>query len=276
MSILTEQPEIEICVVGFDSAWTDRPKKPGAICAVTLTGGNIIAHHPPRLVSFVEALEFINEIAAKSSVLLVALDQPTVVPNQTGSRPVERVAASVISWMGGGVQPANRGKVGMFDDEAPIWRFIQGLGALQLPEKARTATQGRYIIEVFPALALAALDSEFFQRLGAPRYNPERPTFKSNDWGRVISAVHREAKRLGFDEIANWVEGFNLNSVKKADQDQLDSIICLLIGLRWRLEPRNASAMLGTVEKGYIVTPTTIPLQSRLAAKAQLRNVPLV
>jgi predicted RNase H-like nuclease len=52
-----------------------------------------------------------------------------VVPNLTEMRPVERAAAALVSWLGGGVQPANRGKLGMFCDASPIWRFLTALGA---------------------------------------------------------------------------------------------------------------------------------------------------
>src|SRR5690606_31040410 len=108
-----------------------------------------------------------------------ALDQPTIVPNLTGSRPVDKVAASLISWIGGGVQPANRSKKGMFDDTAPVWTFKGALNPIENPEGARTATNGLFIAEVFPALALPSLAVEFCGRLLAPRYNPgRRKTFR--------------------------------------------------------------------------------------------------
>ena len=59
--------------------------------------------YAPQLVSFVQALKFIQEIATEDGVTLVALDQPTVVANLTSMRPVDRVAASVVGWLGGGV-----------------------------------------------------------------------------------------------------------------------------------------------------------------------------
>ena len=107
--------------VGFDSAWTDNERAPGAICALEIAGGGLRRFHPPRLVRFAEALEFIREVRSPNGVTLVALDQPTIVRNHTSLRPVERVAASLISWLGGGVQPSNRSKIGMFCDNSPKW-----------------------------------------------------------------------------------------------------------------------------------------------------------
>jgi putative transposase len=43
------------------------------------------------------------------------------------------------SWLGGGVQPSNRGRLGMFCDASPIWRFLTARGAEDNPERARIA-----------------------------------------------------------------------------------------------------------------------------------------
>jgi hypothetical protein len=49
----------DVVVVGFDAAWTDHPRKPGAICATHYRGGACVRFEPPRLVSFAEGLSFI-------------------------------------------------------------------------------------------------------------------------------------------------------------------------------------------------------------------------
>lgn len=100
--------------IGFDSAWTDKASAPGAICALEIRGDQSVRFHEPRLVRFSEALAFIDEVKSSSGCNLVALDQPTIVPNLVSMRPVERTAAALVSWLGGGVQPSNRSKVGCF------------------------------------------------------------------------------------------------------------------------------------------------------------------
>ena len=82
--------------VGFDSAWTDNPKAPGAIAAIGIEDGRGVHWHPPRLVSFDAALAFIQEVRSPTGATLLALDQPTLVPTATGMRPVERAAASLV------------------------------------------------------------------------------------------------------------------------------------------------------------------------------------
>jgi predicted RNase H-like nuclease len=62
-----------------------------------------VGFKPSEVVSFDEALAFIEAECRPGNTCLVAVDQPTIVPNRTGCRPVDRVAASVISFIGGAV-----------------------------------------------------------------------------------------------------------------------------------------------------------------------------
>lgn len=257
--------------VGFDSAWTDNLKAPGAITAVSFEDSNVVCWYAPRLVSFDEALEFIRDVRDEDGVTLIALDQPTVVPNATSMRPVERVAASLVSWLGGGVQPSNTGRVGMFCTQSPIWLFLGALGALERPEESRTAACGLYLIEVFPALALASLHPDFFGRHAAPRYNPGRQkTFELADWARVAEAAAAEADGFGCLEMAAWCRTLaTLERPTKADQDKLDSVLCALIAIGWRRRPREQSLLLGDLISGYMVTPASPAVRARLEFAAR-------
>lgn len=259
--------------IGFDSAWTDNRVAPGAICAVGLDEGRAVRFHSPRLVSFAEALTFIGEVRSNKGVTLVALDQPTVVANATGLRPVERVAASLVSWLGGGVQPSNRGRLGMFCDASPIWAFLDVLGAIEDPELARVAGTGLYLMEVFPALALASMG--FFGRLAAPRYNPaRRKTFRLDDWRDVAATAANHAHRFGCGELSEWCgRARAIAKPRKADQDKLDAVLCVLIALHWRLRSRDESVLLGDFESGYMVAPASSEVLDRLSSAAHKYEV---
>lgn len=257
--------------IGFDSAWTDNAKAPGAVCAAVLGGQRLVEFHAPRLASFAQALEFIRAVRSTDGLTLVALDQPTVVPNQTSMRPVERTAASLISWLGGGVQPSNTGKLGMFCDASPVWGFLRELGAHEAPEEARTAATGLYLMEVFPALALPSLAPEFFGRLKAPRYNPDRrKTFRAEDWVSVAQAAAVQFDGFAMPEPASWCREVALNpQPRKADQDRLDAMLCLLVALHWRLRDRSLSMLLGSLEEGYMVFPASPDVRARIEEAAR-------
>jgi predicted RNase H-like nuclease len=270
-------PQSSTVIFGFDSAWTDAPKAPGAICAVAFDQLGQVQFYEPRLVSFAEALAYIKELRKDFVVSLVALDQPTVVPNASGGRPVDKVAASLVSFVGGGAQMANRSKVGMFCDDSPIWSFISGLDATEDPIQARTASSGHFLIEVFPALALPALDERFAQRLRAPKYNPQnRKKFRLEDWQAVARAVKCSAEWFKVPGLAEWADHMrNVARPRKSDQDKLDAAICALIGLYWRTGPIAHSAMLGDVDQGYMVTPISDETWPRLREAAIQRGVPM-
>ena len=56
----------------------------------------------------------------------------------------------------------------MFCNASPIWRFLAALAAEERTEQARIATNGLYLMEVFPALALPSLNTIFFESRNAP------------------------------------------------------------------------------------------------------------
>lgn len=263
-------------LIGFDSAWTDKKSAPGAICALMVDAGRPVAFHAPRLSTFDEALAFIEGVKSPDGATLIALDQPTIVPNLTSMRPVERVAASLISWIGGGVQPANRGKVGMFCDASPIWNFLGRLGAQEDPEAARTATTGTHIFEVFPALALPSLDPQFFNRLAGPRYNPGRKqNFRLEDWQKVATVAAAQFRAFGAEEPQAWCSAeVDRPSPTKADQDRLDAMLCLLVAMHWRLGQRNQSMMLGDLDTGYMIFPASEDVKSLISSRAMKMGVP--
>ena len=272
-----QKPQSSTIIFGFDSAWTDAAKAPGAICAIAFDERGQVEFHEPRLVSFADARAFIGSLRPDFSVSLVALDQPTVVPNSAGSRPVDKVAGSLVSFVGGGVQPANRSKIGMFCDDSPVWSFLSDLNATQDPIEARTAPAGHFLIEVFPALALPAFEDAFSQRLRAPKYNPQnRKKFRLEDWRSVTRVVQTTAQGFDVSGLADWSDRMHaLSQPRKADQDKLDAALCALIGLAWRAGPVSCSAMLGDLTNGYMVTPMSEFTRPRLEQAANQRGVPI-
>jgi restriction system protein len=262
--------------VGFDSAWADNPKSPGAICAVSREGGKWIRFKPPEFASFEQASDFVQSLKNEYALIIVAIDQPTIVPNLTGGRPVDRVAGRLIGWLGGGVVLANRSIKGMFDDDAPIWRFLTGIGCIQNPETARSASSGLFVTEVFPALALVSRDDAFFGRLEIPRYNPKLKTFQIEHWRRVVDTAKNWATGLALSKLADWYNPMRaIEKPRKGDQDRLDSTICMLVAITWLLAARQLSAMLGDLTNGYMITPVNAAVRARLADAAVKVRVPI-
>ena len=262
-------------IFGFDSAWVDRPSSPGAICAIAFDKAGRATFHPPRPASFAQAAAFIGEWGVGYDYSLLAIDQPIVVPNAGGSRPADKVAAALMSFIGGGVQPANRSKAAMFGDEAPIWGFLDSISHDIQPMMARREATGRYAIEVFPALSLPAWHEGFAGRMAAAKYNPaNRRKFRHDHWQTVALCLADRAGALGLPEIRDWAEGMAaLPTPRKRDQDLLDAALCALVGLMWRIAPAQDVACIGDAARGFMVTAISGATRPRLLAAAQGRDV---
>ena len=259
-------------IFGFDSAWANNHK--GAICAIGIDQDGKCTFHEPELVYFLGALEYIRDRQQDYAYSLAAIDQPMIVRNETGSRPVDRVAGSLIGYIGGGTQSANLSKAALFGAHSPFMHFLSELGAVEDPLAARAAKAGSFIIEVYPALALPSLHSPFAERLGAPKYNPSNKNFRQKDWKAVTEVVACLARRHKIEGLEAWAKelGEKKHKTKKSakeDQDRLDAAICALVGYLWRFGPSGEVTMIGDLDSGYMITPISADTRSTLEEGAQ-------
>lgn len=254
-------------IVGFDSAWT--AGKQGGIVAATASRSQYQLVSPPICASFAAATECMLGWKHRHERILVMLDQPTIVANQLGGRPVEKIVSSLVSRAKGGMQPANRQRVGMFCDEAPIWQFLRAVGGSLDPRSEHPLR----IVETYPVLAMLGLgwvqpDGRLY------KYNPERRrSFAADHWVRLCELLTESFLARGLDQLANWcrhaaVAGLTgTGRARKSYQDQLDAVICLHVGMHW-LEGK-PTLQVGTLTDGLIVAPMRdacrIALEERVA-----------
>ena len=279
MSVMSDMfavcPPTQRRSLALDGVWvaptTHLPKSPASEFCTSL-----IITSP---FTFEKAAAIIEDLCCGYDYVLVAIDQPTIVSNPTGSRPVERVASSLIGKLRSGVQPANGGKENFFGDNAPIWTFLSQVGAHQDPMEARTADRGQFLIEVFPALALPALIPIVMQRGSAARYNPSRRrTFSLQDWRLVAGAVKRYADQLSLRDLSAWAaQTMDIANPTKGYQDCLDASICLVIALLWRIEQKpDRLAIAGDGQTDCMVTPVSSCTSEVLCGAARKLNVPIL
>ena len=240
--------------VGFDSAWAG--KKNGAICYAVFEGETPVEVGLPLASDFFDAARMIEKLQGECDYeVLIAIDQPIIVPNASGPRPVDSVAKSFMGQLWSAAQYANRGesqiKKDMFGDEAPVWKFISKIGPSEFLgwttdrvenhdfvdfEAAMAATGQSRIIEVYPAMALPALESKFMQRRRsgrryAARYDPEKANFCWDDWRLVCETVESYAAKFHLQSLSQWAS----EMVKPWDSPQKPAK-----RHRTRLTPRSA------------------------------------
>jgi predicted RNase H-like nuclease len=262
---------MHILLVGYDSAWT-RAKTGAIVGALIDQKGAVRELGLPRLVQYADAGDVIcswqSEHAPSST--LVLLDQPTIVANDTGQRPVERIVCSAVSRRRGGMQPANRGRTDMFGTDAPIWEFLARFGGAADPFGAKTST---LVLETYPVLAMISLGWTLpdLQRATGrlAKYNPERrKTFAIEDWVRVCRTAAAQLLADGGTELGSWLESMALKPMpSKSDQDRLDASICLIAALH--IAKGRETLLVGNCCTGYIVVPDSDTLRAELMTRCR-------
>lgn len=266
----TPSVDMSSLLVGFDSAWT--PGNRGAItAALRHDDGTFVEVGDPEPVDFREATGVIRrwqEDHVPASTLIL-LDQPTVVANASGQRPVENLACGCVSVRRGGMQPAFTGRAAMFGAHAPVWAFLSEFGGAADP---LVPLDGCAVLETYPVLAMIALgwlrdDSRPCGRL--PKYNPgRRKTFSIEDWQFVCDKAAASLRARGLHGLGEWIEGKReLERPRKVDQDQLDACLCLLVAVQ--LAAGEDGLMVGNQTTGYIVVPHSTSLAEELATRCE-------
>ena len=255
-------------LVGFDSAWTST--NAGAIVAVLhLQDGSYREIGPPQRVKYPQAEETILKWQSdfKPAATIVLLDQPTIVKNPRGQRPVENIVASAVSLRYGGMQPANTSREEMFGTEAPMWPFLTRFGGPANPLESAADT---CVFETYPVLAMISLlwtlpCSRSAGRL--PKYNPKvKKTFSISDWQHVCKHTSDEFRERGLTEIVRWIDdAARKDSPRKSDQDGVDACVCLLVALY--LIDQKDCLLVGDSQTGYIVVPHGAGLRAELEVR---------
>lgn len=270
------QSESRITMVwsGFDAAWS--AKNEGAIASVFLTSdGNIGLYHP-EMVNSVNAPAVLQRHKSSASLHIVAIDQPLIVRNPTGQRPVEKALSHVIGKLKHAICSSNTSNP-LFGPNAPIWTFLRSLkGYENNPQSMIGRQSGNYIIEVFPAIANAGLIPPIYRRGGLPKYNPAG-TFKKEDWRALCAGIAVLGWELNIPDISAFgLQLADLENPSKSDQDKLDAVISAIIGYWWWLHGTRRGLLIGDLDYGYIVIPAENELRTDIIAAAQIENVPVI
>jgi predicted RNase H-like nuclease len=255
-------------LVGFDSAWT--PTNSGAIAGVLRrSDGTFRELGPPHSADYREAEAIILKWQADlmPATTMVLVDQPTIVTECDGQRPVEDIVGALVGRRGGGMQPANTSKAKTFGTEAPVWSFLNRFGGPADPFKTVGNT---WVFETYPVLAMIALlwtlpGPRPSGRL--PKYNPaRRSTFSITDWEHVCVRASDALRDYRVSEVGRWIDRAAINPApSKNDQDRLDACLCLLVAL-YLAEGRDC-VMVGDCRTGYIIVPHGADLVSELEAR---------
>lgn len=244
---------------GFDSAWGRTQN--GSVCDLLLVGNSLELPSEPKQVDWESALKRARQ-RLDVDLQVWAIDQPLLVSNIGGCRPVERdLARALMADFGCGAHSSNR-TMAAFADDAPIWSLLRALeleGYLHRPMAVPDAKRSRFYFECYPHPAVIGL----FDLERILNYKVHRKNLA--DWLLLIRLLRSLASAaLPIRNIEKFVPE-NLPQNKR-NEDNLDALISAYTAAYWWRFGVQRSTMIGDLSTGYIVTPHSLRTLERLKA----------
>lgn len=240
--------------IGLDLAWSKA--NPSAVVALAWDGQKARAFQwADRLGEDSEILGFIEE-AGGSGAVLVAVDAPLVVPNETGTRLCDRELSRFYRRTQALAYPANRRRLGPVVRGEVLVRKLRRRGFLHHPHVAAKRPV-RQVVEVFPHPAMVEL-------FGLPRillYKARPGRSLPSRWEELrryqelLRSLGEAQPALVAPEILGLDPASRKGRALKSLEDLLDALFCAYIALHlWYWGPQGYRCF-GDLETGYILVP---------------------
>lgn len=232
--------------LGIDFGWRSQPS---GLCCLELRANALHLLTLDRLLEPEQILAWVEVWATDNT--LIAVDAPTIIPNQTGTRLPDRLTHQLFGKYHGGCYPANLSR--------PFASRTVSLGNALVDRGFRHAPQitpqkaGRYQIEVFPHPAIVHLFS--LDRI--LKYKKGKLAVRAQELNRLKTYIETilpgitPALKLARPLPAIPSQGKPMKEV----EDQLDSLICAYVGAHWWYWGKEKNLTLGDEESGYIIVP---------------------
>lgn len=189
---------------------------------------------------------------------LVAVDAPTLIPNQTGMRVPDKLTHHHFGRYHAGCYPANLNRP-FAQRTVEFGLSLEKRGFNHAPE-IEPGKEGRYQIEVFPHPAMIYL----FGLERILKYKRGKIAQRKAELLKLYNyiltvlpklepRIHLSNFKIALADI-NEAKGTKLKSI----EDQLDSLICAYVGAYWWYWGEKRNLVLGNKNTGYIVVPKPI------------------
>jgi len=257
----TITPDAPIIAIGIDLAWQTTHQT--GIAVLQFSGGMALLRSDPLCVQTNDQILEVLLPFAQTETLLIGIDAPLAVPNQTGRRPAEAQIAKSFGRFEAGAHPANRSLLardGKIRGETLTEAMHRDHRISHTPIlTARAPTRQSFEVYPHPAqVVLFGLEKTLkYKQRGAGRTRAER-----------IMAF--EAYRAGLRSLRDMEPALTLHDTQlmaidpaklliKSNEDQLDAIMCAYIALYYWYWGTEKCYIFGDptddYASGYIIAP---------------------
>jgi predicted RNase H-like nuclease len=238
--------------LGVDLGWQSGPT---GLCCLHMAAGSLALVACDRLQATAEILAWIAHWADGAASAVVAVDAPTLIPNETGMRLPDRLAHKHFGRYDAGCYPANRGRP--FAEKLIAFGLaLEALGFAHQPH-SDAKPQGRFQLEVFPHPATVHL-------FGLSKILKYKKGTLAQRRPELEKLRRYQLDVLPSLEPALTLEESDLPKIPltgaamKAVEDQLDALTCAYAAAHWWYWGLERNWVLGDVEEGYIVVPAAL------------------
>ncbi|MBD1875934.1 DUF429 domain-containing protein [Nodosilinea sp. FACHB-131] len=242
--------------IGVDLGWQSGPT---GLCCLHLDEGKLRLVALDRLQAVDDILAWISRWAEGSANAVVAVDAPTLIPNEAGMRLPDRQAHKHFGRYDAGCYPANLGR----PFAAKLLAFglaLESLGFRHQPH-SQPRPEGRFQLEVFPHPAtvhLFGLSKILKYKKGTlAQRRPELEKLRQYQ----LSVLPTLEPALELQE-ADLPKIPFAGAALKAVEDQLDSLTCAYVAAHWWTWGMERNWVLGDRTEGYIVVPAPVQMPS--------------
>ncbi|MEH2392243.1 MAG: DUF429 domain-containing protein [Nostoc sp.] len=238
--------------IGIDLGWKSQPS---GLCCLKWINGQLQLLDLDRKEAIADILTWIDQSVKPDEPAIIAVDAPTLIPNDSGSRLPDKLSHKYFGRYHAGCYPANK-NLPFAERTINFGLELESRGFAHAPT-IEPQKLSRYQIEVFPHPAIVNLFSlERILKYKKGRLNERRlELIKLQNYLLHILPSFSPALRLcGFFLLEIPTTGAAL----KATEDKLDSLICAYVAAYWWYWGEQRNLVLGDRTTGYIVIPQRI------------------
>jgi predicted RNase H-like nuclease len=231
-------------IVGIDLAWKDHNQD--GLCLIHATRDSAKVIKTATTKGDDALLAWLQKHLPVQDHVLLAIDAPLIVPNATGSRPVDKQITFDFGKYHAGCYPANSKLCERPPRLAQRLRDNGYLVGYDLKTASRMAT------EVYPHPAMIRL----FNLDRIIKYKKGTVAAKNPEFRRLQNLLRKSLNdHLGNNGVSQEIEAFLIANRSKTVEDQTDAIFCALIGyLHWK-HHGHLSKVIGSIDEGFILLP---------------------
>ena len=233
--------------IGMDLGWVSGHS---GLCCLSLSDDSLALEQLDRRDSLEKVLVWLDETVASEEPAIIAVDAPTIIPNETGMRLPDRLTHKHFGKYHAGCYPANLGR----PFAKRLVQFSQSLksrGFFHAPTIYPQQT-GRYQIEVFPHPAMIQL----FGLSRILKYKKGKLAERREGLGelrdRLLKNLSTHTPSLPLKSLPDLP---TTGKALKELEDKLDSLVCAYVGAYWWYWGKERCRVLGDRATGYIVIP---------------------